>query len=161
MFSRSGHIVQFYLSRPILSLSRQFLPRVPPLPTATSSSFPPSSSFHHLSLGRQSHHPQPTLTSPSSTQLLVQPRTADLQHTAGLKYVGVPKLRCRHCYFVVQDETRYVMCTSKPRHRQAQKMKYKKYGDMIMTHATQGGYNHGNGKGRRDMLTQSSFRLDF
>merc|ERR1712059_203475 len=24
--------------------------------------------------------------------------------TAGIKHVGIPKLRCRHCYFVVKDE---------------------------------------------------------
>jgi ribosomal protein L36 len=35
-----------------------------------------------------------------------------------LKHVGKPTLRCRHCYFVIKDEQKYVMCTAKPRHRQ-------------------------------------------
>ena len=35
-----------------------------------------------------------------------------------LKHVGVPKLRCKHCYFMVKDEVKYVMCTAKRRHLQ-------------------------------------------
>merc|ERR1712059_187229 len=81
--------------------------------------------------------------------------------TAGIKHVGIPKLRCRHCYFVVKDEVKYVMCTSKPRHYQAQKNIALKYGNMIMTHATQGSSKSNNGKGSRHMRTQQSCRMEF
>merc|ERR1719334_2208725 len=61
------------------------------------------------------------------------------QVVAGIKHVGKPSLRCRHCYFAVKDEQQYVLCTAKARHYQAQKQPGKKWGMMILTHATQGG----------------------
>nr|ALS04707.1 mitochondrial putative 39S ribosomal protein L36 [Pseudodiaptomus poplesia] len=92
---------------------------------------------------------------------LLKPTSSQLIPSAGLKHVGVPTLRCRHCYFVVKDEVKYVMCTAKPRHQQAQKMIAAKFGNMILTHATQGVNKKNNGRGSRNIKTQSSFRLDF
>jgi len=69
--------------------------------------------------------------------------------------------RCRHCYFVIKEEQKYVMCTANPRHYAAQKMVAVKYGNMILTHATQGGHRRGRGQGTRHMKTQQSFRLEY
>ena len=81
--------------------------------------------------------------------------------TAGIKHVANPEKRCRHCYFQVIDEQRYVMCTKNPRHYTAQKIKNKKWGNYVFTHATQGSTDGGYGKGSRHMKTQQSFRLDY
>ena len=67
--------------------------------------------------------------------------------------MGKLQKRCRHCYFAVKDEQKYVMCTANPRckdrffplglldvncrHYAAQKMVGLKWGNMILTHATQ------------------------
>merc|ERR1740128_343140 len=84
-----------------------------------------------------------------------------IQQTAGLKHVGVPKRRCKHCYFIVKDEVRYVMCTVHPRHKVAERQVATKFGNMILTHGTQGGRNMNNPRGTRQMKTQQSFRMDF
>ena len=81
--------------------------------------------------------------------------------SAGIKHVALPKKRCRHCYFQVKDEQRFVMCTANPRHYMAQKMPNKKWGDVVFTHATTGSSSRGRGNGSRHMKTQSSFRLDY
>jgi len=118
--------------------------------------------------------PQPVLPAVSSngaglgntfnsgaSQSLLQPTVTQFVPSAGIKHVGVPHLRCRHCYFVIKDEQKFVMCTAKARHYQAQKMPGKKWGNYILTHATQGSTTKGDGKGSRHMTTQQSFRLDF
>jgi ribosomal protein L36 len=92
--------------------------------------------------------------------LLNNINVAAIQQTAGLKHKGEPKRRCKHCYFIIKDEVKYVMCTVHPRHKQAQRQVATKYGNMIMTHATQGGRGSGC-RGTREMKTQQSFRLDF
>jgi len=84
-----------------------------------------------------------------------------VQQSAGLKHVGVPRLRCKHCYFVVKDELKYVMCTVHRRHLQAEKLIAAKYGNMIMTHATQGSTKSGGSRGSRGIKTQDTFRMDF
>jgi len=99
--------------------------------------------------------------SSNSTQSFLKPSSVVTTQTAGIKHVGELTKRCRHCYFAVKDEQRFVMCTAKPRHYQAQKQPFKKWGLFIMTHATQGGQRKGNGKGSRHMWTQQSFRLDY
>eukprot|EP00088_Acartia_fossae_P001516 TRINITY_DN10589_c0_g1_i2.p1 TRINITY_DN10589_c0_g1~~TRINITY_DN10589_c0_g1_i2.p1 ORF type:complete len:177 (-),score=17.06 TRINITY_DN10589_c0_g1_i2:797-1327(-) len=91
----------------------------------------------------------------SNTQSVLQ------QQSAGLKHRGLPKLRCKHCYFIVHEERKYVMCTAYPRHKQVSKATALKEGNMIMTHATQGGRNKYNGRGTRNIKTQQSFRMDF
>jgi len=96
-----------------------------------------------------------------TTQSFLKPSTSLLTQTAGIKHVGKLSLRCRHCYFMVKDEQQFVMCTAKARHYQAQKQPAKKVGLYIMTHATQGRRNRGNGKGSRHMWTQQGFRMDY
>lgn len=55
----------------------------------------------------------------------------------GMKVKGMPKLRCKDCYFVVRQERLYVMCKTKQRHKQmAMKAKDKKF--WMLSHATQG-----------------------
>ena len=81
--------------------------------------------------------------------------------SAGIKHVAMPKKRCRHCYFQVKDEQRFVMCTVNPRHYMAQKMPNKKWGNVVFTHATTGSSSKGRGNGSREMKTQLSFRLDY
>jgi hypothetical protein len=44
---------------------------------------------------------------------------------------------------------------------QAQKQVAQKFGNMILTHGTQGSNKHGNGRATRNMKTQDSFRMDF
>jgi hypothetical protein len=44
---------------------------------------------------------------------------------------------------------------------QAQKLVATKFGNMILTHATQGSSKHGNGRATRNMKTQDFFRMDF
>jgi len=112
----------------------------------------------------------PTLSSPStrvssiiSPSSFLSPTSRSpllVQATAGMKTVGVVEKRCRHCYTIIQDEVKYNMCTAKPRHRQAQKQVATKFGNMILTHATQGS-KRSNGRGTRHIKTQQSFRLDF
>ena len=63
----------------------------------------------------------------SVAPLLAAPLTPVLTQTAGIKHMTTLKKRCRHCYFVIKDEQKYVMCTAKPRHYAAQKMQGKKY----------------------------------
>jgi len=102
--------------------------------------------------------------SPVSSSLSVKASTLNqvqVTQTAGIKHVANPEKRCRHCYFQVIDEQRYVMCTKNPRHYTAQKIKNKKWGNYVFTHATQGATDGGYGKGSRHMKTQQSFRLDF
>ena len=98
----------------------------------------------------------PTLLRPTLSSVL-----AFNVQSAGIKHVAVPKKRCRHCYFVVKDEQRFVMCTANPRHYMAQKMPNKKWGDVVFTHATTGSSSRGRGHGSREMKTQLSFRLDY
>ena len=81
--------------------------------------------------------------------------------SAGIKHVAHPRKRCRHCYFQVKDEQRYVMCTANPRHYTAERQKNKKWGNYVFTHATTGVNDKGHGRGSRHMKTQNSFRLDY
>jgi hypothetical protein len=79
----------------------------------------------------------------------------------GLKYVGVPSRRCKHCWREIIEEKTHIFCTVHKRHRQIQKTHPEKL-SWIMTHATQGGMGKGGqGTGRMRMLTQKGFRLDF
>merc|ERR1712243_106786 len=96
-----------------------------------------------------------------SSMLQLTPPPVMIVPSAGIKHMGKLVKRCKHCYFVVKDEQKYVMCTAKPRHYAAQKLVATKFGNMVMTHATQGSNKHNNGKGSRHMKTQSSFRLEF
>lgn len=96
----------------------------------------------------------------SSSSFLSPTPSIQVQSTAGLKAVGQVEKRCRHCYTVIQDEVKYNLCTAKPRHRQVQKQVATKFGNMILTHGTQG-TKRSNGRGTRHMKTQQSFRLDF
>jgi len=98
---------------------------------------------------------------PTVAPLLAAPLTPILTQTAGIKHMTTLKKRCRHCYFVIKDEQKFVMCTAKPRHYAAQKMPGKKWGNYILTHATQGGKNYGNGRGSRHMNNQQKLRMDF
>jgi len=81
--------------------------------------------------------------------------------TAGIKHMVKMVKRCRHCYFSVKDEQKYVMCTANPRHYAAQKLVATKFGNYIMTHATQGSQTKGKARGSRHMKTQASFRLEY
>eukprot|EP00092_Neocalanus_flemingeri_P035022 GFUD01038110.1.p1 GENE.GFUD01038110.1~~GFUD01038110.1.p1 ORF type:complete len:154 (+),score=6.61 GFUD01038110.1:349-810(+) len=106
---------------------------------------------------RPSSFSQPSYGSPA----FLQAPSVLLNQTAGIKHVGELSLRCRHCYYAIKDEQKFVMCTAKPRHYQAQKMPGKKWGNVILTHATQGSNRKGSGQGSRHMWTQQSFRLDY
>ena len=126
-----------------------------------------------LSLGRALATPAATRIlplsskpfSPSTTKPLLFPGLSApsplLSLERGLKHKETVRKRCKNCYFEVIDEVKYVFCTAHPRHKQAEKQKIPFRKRMIMTHATQGGYNHGNGKGRQPMWTQSGARMDF
>jgi ribosomal protein L36 len=104
------------------------------------------------------HQPLPALPAP---RLLAPPPAPGLLPSAGIMHRAELRKRCKHCYFVVKDEQRFVLCTAKPRHYTAQKLTATKYGNMIMTHATQGGNRHGTGRGTRHIKTQQSFRLEY
>ena len=69
---------------------------------------------------------------PTVAPLLAAPLTPILTQTAGIKHMTTLKKRCRHCYFVIKDEQKFVMCTAKPRHYAAQKMPGKKYVQQII-----------------------------
>ena len=84
-----------------------------------------------------------------------------IQPSAGIKHVAKPQKRCRHCYFQIKDEQRFVMCTANPRHYTAQKMPGKKQKTWVFTGATTGSSSRGRGHGSRHMKTQLSFRLDY
>eukprot|EP00091_Calanus_sinicus_P014213 TRINITY_DN3163_c2_g1_i2.p1 TRINITY_DN3163_c2_g1~~TRINITY_DN3163_c2_g1_i2.p1 ORF type:complete len:126 (-),score=28.66 TRINITY_DN3163_c2_g1_i2:77-433(-) len=99
--------------------------------------------------------------SSSTSHPFLAPNSVLTTQTAGIKHVGELSLRCRHCYLAVKDEQKFVMCTAKPRHYQAQKQPGKKYGMWVFSHATQGSSKRNNGKGSRHMWTQQSFRLDY
>jgi len=91
----------------------------------------------------------------------LHPTNISLNLYAGIKHMGKLTLRCRHCYFAIKDEQKYVMCTAKPRHYAAEKQPGKKRKAFILTHATQGSSKKGDGRGSRHMWTQDRFRLDY
>merc|ERR1719260_387327 len=97
----------------------------------------------------------------STATLKIVPASPLLIQSQGIKHMGKLQKRCRHCYFAVKDEQKYVMCTANPRHYAAQKMVGLKWGNMILTHATQGGNRRNRGRGTRHVKTQASFRLDY
>jgi large subunit ribosomal protein L36 len=68
---------------------------------------------------------------------LLSPIVPTLVPSCGFKVVGKPKKRCKDCYKVVRDQRLYVICKTKPRHKQ---MSMKKDEDKtwILTHATMG-----------------------
>lgn len=54
------------------------------------------------------------------TQQFLVPSTITVEQTRAYQPRGIPKLRCRHCYFVSRHGQTFVECTSKKRHRQFQ-----------------------------------------
>merc|ERR1712173_334788 len=99
-----------------------------------------------------------TMTQPFTSSIIpLWVMTLLLIQSHGIKHMGKLQKRCRHCYFAVKDEQKYVMCTANPRHYAAQKMVGLKWGNMILTHATQGGNRRNRGRGTRHMKTQTSF----
>ena len=76
-----------------------------------------------------------------------------------MKLVQDPKRRCKHCYIVIEDETKYVFCDKFPRHKQKQiqdRSKLKVH--RILTHATQGGRKS---SAKMGMWTQQGLREDY
>jgi len=132
------------------------------IPTLPSSSPLPSVSFSSFGQSRSLPSPSPSTNCPSSSSpLLLQAASPLLVQSCGIKHMGKLQKRCRHCYFAVKDEQKYVMCTANPRHYAAQKQVGLKWGNMIMTHATQGGNRRNRGRGTRHMKTQASFKLEW
>ena len=76
---------------------------------------------------------QPSL---APAQQLLVPQVPILVPSCGMKVVGKLKKRCKDCYFVVRDERTYVICKSKPRHKQMS-MKKKEEKSWILTYASQ------------------------
>ena len=70
------------------------------------------------------------------TGLLV-PKVPIFVPSCGFKVVGKLKKRCKDCYFVVRDERKYVICQTKPRHKQMA-MKKREEKSWILTYASQG-----------------------
>lgn len=68
---------------------------------------------------------------------LLTPTVPMLVPTCGFKVVGKLKKRCKDCYIVVRHERAYVICKTKPRHKQ---MAMKKDEDKtwILTDAAMG-----------------------
>ena len=127
------------------------------IPAISSSFSLPCVSFSSFEKSRSLPSSSPSSNSPSSL-LQVVAATPILVHSCGIKHMGKLQKRCRHCYFAVKDEQKYVMCTANPRwfrtetmtnnvrrpdlnekcrHYAAQKLVGLKWGNMIMTHATQ------------------------
>lgn len=73
----------------------------------------------------------------TTTKQFLVPATVILVPNCGFKVVGKLKKRCKDCYMVMREQRLYVICKSKPRHKQ---MSMKKDEDKtwILTHATQG-----------------------
>jgi len=145
------------VSRPLTCL-RSAIPSLP-----SSSSSLPSVSFSSFGQSRSlPSSSSPSTNCPSSSPLLLlQTASPLLVQSCGIKHMGKLQKRCRHCYFAIKDEQKYVMCTANPRHYAAQKLVGLKWGNMIMTHATQGGNRRNRGRGTRHMKTQASFKLEF
>jgi len=101
-----------------------------------------------------------TVLSKNESSLLNNSQSPLVQQVAGMKNRGELRKRCKHCYFIIKDERKYVMCTVHPRHKAAGKVVADMQGNMILTHATQGSKGK-EGKGNRQMKTQQSFRMDF
>ena len=78
---------------------------------------------------------QPSLV--QETQQLLVPQVPILVPSCGMKVVGKLKKRCKDCYFVVRNERTYVICKTKPRHKQMS-MKKKEEKSWILTYASQG-----------------------
>lgn len=68
---------------------------------------------------------------------LLQPSIPSLVQSCGMKMKGRLRLRCDDCYYVMREGRMYVMCKSKPRHKQMA-MKKKEKNTWILSHATQG-----------------------
>ena len=54
---------------------------------------------------------------------LLTPSIPLLLPNCGFKVVGKPKKRCKDCYKVVRDSRLYVICKTKPRHKQMSMVK--------------------------------------
>lgn len=73
----------------------------------------------------------------SMPRQLLTPTIPTLVPTSGFKVVGKLKKRCKDCYKVVRHERAYIICKTKPRHKQ---MAMKKDEDKtwILSDATMG-----------------------
>lgn len=65
-----------------------------------------------------------------------QPAPTLVVQSCGMKQKGKLTLRCDDCYFVMRKGRLYVMCKTKPRHKQMA-MQKKEKNTWILTHATQ------------------------
>ncbi|KAK3881815.1 hypothetical protein Pcinc_013768 [Petrolisthes cinctipes] len=83
----------------------------------------------------------PTIASTSTLTPVPSPKLLEitsplLTQSCGMKQKGRLTRRCKDCYFVMREGRLYVMCKSKPRHKQMA-MKKAEHNTWILTHATQ------------------------
>lgn len=93
-----------------------------------------------LNVLNQSSRLNHVLTSPAAmgqNSNFLAPFVPEFVSKCGLKVKGLPRRRCKDCFFVTRDERLYVECKTHPRHKQVQIAKNPK-NTWILTHATQG-----------------------
>ena len=97
------------VSRPISCLRSA----IPALPSPSSSL--PTVSFSSFGQSRSLPSPSAPSTNCLSSSLLLQAASPLLVQSCGIKHMGKLQKRCRHCYYAIKDEQKYVMCTANPR----------------------------------------------
>nr|XP_045597294.1 39S ribosomal protein L36, mitochondrial-like [Procambarus clarkii] len=75
---------------------------------------------------------EPIITTRNS---ILQPVTPTLVPVCGMKQKGRLRRRCKDCFFVVRQGRLYVMCHTKPRHKQMAMQKSEK-NTWMLSHAT-------------------------
>ncbi|XP_047497977.1 39S ribosomal protein L36, mitochondrial-like [Penaeus chinensis] len=81
-------------------------------------------------------HMMPIISREVIRKPMLQPAPTLVVQSCGMKQKGKLSLRCDDCYYVMRKGRLYVMCKTKPRHKQMA-MQKKEKNTWILTHATQ------------------------
>ncbi|XP_042883500.1 39S ribosomal protein L36, mitochondrial-like [Penaeus japonicus] len=87
----------------------------------------------------RSLHMMPVISREIIRKPLLQPVATSVLQSCGMKQKGKLTLRCDDCYYVMRKGRLFVMCKTKPRHKQMA-MQKKEKNTWILTHATQSPY---------------------
>lgn len=69
-----------------------------------------------------------------NSNLTLTPTSLSVVPSCGMKVKGIPKLRCKDCYYIRKEGRLHVNCDTHPRHKQMQ-MLIKKKKTWLLSHA--------------------------